>query len=90
MVLQHTLEALPQSLITSTKSTKSFLVDTTTKSMKEANMDKAKIGVGTSITAKVREIDEKIREGERRRTRKELVGLYYLAHISSILVLSQF
>ena len=46
--------------------------------------------MGTSVTVKVGEIDEKIREGKSRRMRKDLVGLYYLAHIASVLILSQF
>ena len=49
-----------------------------------------KIGVGSSVTVKVGEIDEKIREGKGIRMRKELVGLYYLAHIDSVLVLYHF
>ena len=57
---------------------------------KETNQDKAKIGVGASVTVKVGEINENIREGKIRRMRKELVGLCYLAHIASVLVLSQF
>ena len=48
------------------------------------------IGVGISVTVKVREIDEKIREGKIRRMRKEMFVLYYLAHIASVLVLSLF
>ena len=44
----------------------------------------------TSITLKVGEIDKKIREGKSRSMRKDMVGLYYLAHIASYLVLSQF
>ena len=53
-------------------------------------MVKMKIGVGISVSVKVGDIDEHIMEGESRRTRKELVGLYYLAHISSVVVLSRF
>ena len=49
-----------------------------------------KIGVGCSLAVKVGEIDEKIKEGGSRRIRKELVGLYHLAHIYDVLVLSQF
>ena len=56
---------------------------------KEAKRDKTKIGVGTSVTVKVGEIDEKIREVKSRRIRKELVGLY-LTHISSVLIISHF
>ena len=54
--------------------TKSLPVRTITKRRKEEKWDKTKIGVGTSVTVKVGEIDEKIREGESRRMRKELVG----------------
>ena len=46
-----------------------------------------KIGLGTSVTLKVGEIDENIREGKSRRMRKDLVRFYYLAHIASVLVL---
>ena len=38
--------------------------------------------MGNSVTVKVKDIDEKIREGKSRRMRKELFGLYYLAHIA--------
>ena len=72
------------------KPTRSFPVGKTTKSRKEAKRDKTNTRVGTSVTVKVGEIDEKIREGESRRARKELVGLYYLSHIASALVLSHF
>ena len=40
------------------------------------------IRVGNSVTVKFGEINEKIREGKTRSMRKELVGLYYLAHIA--------
>ena len=68
----------------------SFHADTITKRRKEEKQDKTKIGVGTSLTVKVGDIDDKIREGKSRRMRKDMVGLYYLAHIVSVLVLSQF
>ena len=68
----------------------SFHDDTITKRRKEEKQDKTKIGVGTSLTVKVGDIDDKIREGKSRRMRKDMVGLYYLAHIVSVLVLSQF
>ena len=58
--------------------------------MKEENWDKKNIGVVTSVKVKVVEIDENIKDGKIRRMRKDLVGLYYLAHIASILVLSRF
>ena len=57
---------------------------------KEAKRDKTKIRVGTSVTAKVKEIDKKIREGKTRSMSKELISLYYLAHIASVIVLSHF
>ena len=44
--------------------------------------------VGTSVTVKVGEINGKIREGERRRIIKDMVGC--LAHITSVLVVSRF
>ena len=44
--------------------------------------------MGTSVTVKSGEIDEKIRDGKSISIRKELVGLYYLSHIASVLVLS--
>ena len=47
-----------------------------------------KIGVGTSVTVKVGDINEKTREEERIRMRKDMVGC--LAHISSVLVFSHF
>ena len=53
-------------------------------------MYKTKIGVGTYVTVKVRDIDEKIREVNIRSIRKELVGLYYSSHVDSIPVLSSF
>ena len=68
----------------------SFLFDTITKRIKEAKGNKTKIGVGNSVTVKVRDIDEKIREGKIRRMRKELVGFYYLAHIASVLLFYNF
>ena len=83
--LYHNLSSL-----TPPKSTKSFPVETITKRRKEAKRDKTKIGVRTSVTVKIRDIDEKTRDGKTRRMRKELVGLYYLAHIYSVLVLSHF
>ena len=58
------------------------------KRRKEANRDRKKIGVRTSVTVKVGDIDKKIREGESRSMRKELVVLYYLAHIASIIVIT--
>ena len=54
----------------------------------EKKRDKTNIRVGTSVTVKVGDIDEKIRDGKSRRTRKELVGC--LAHITYVLDLSQF
>ena len=57
---------------------------------KEAKQEKTKIGVGASVTVKIVDIDEKIREGEILRMRKELFGLYYLAQISFFLVVSNF
>ena len=60
------------------------------KKRKEAKRDKTKIRVGTSVTVKVGEIDEMIREVKIRSMRKELVGVYYLAHIASVLVLYHF
>ena len=72
------------------KSTEIFPVGTIMKRRKEAKRDKTDIRVGTSIKVKVGEIDEKIREGQSRRMRKELVGLYYLANIDSVLILSHF
>ena len=54
------------------KSTKSFPIGTIKKNRNEENQLK-KIGVGTSITVKVRYIDEKIREVQIRRIRKEMV-----------------
>ena len=48
------------------------------------------IGVGIYVTVKVREINEKIRERKSRRLRKELVGLYYLSQVYSVLILSHF
>ena len=53
-------------------------------------MDKTKIGVETSVIVKVGDINENIRDGKIIRTRKELVGLYYLSHIASAIVLSHF
>ena len=41
---------------------------------KEENWDKTKTGVGTSVTVKVGDIYEKIREGNSISMRKELVG----------------
>ena len=47
-----------------------------------------KIEVGTSVTVKMGDIDEKVREVKSRRMKKELAVLYYLAHISSVILLS--
>ena len=44
----------------------------------------------TSITVKVVDTNEKIMEVKIRRMRKEMVGLYYLAHIASVIVLYRF
>ena len=60
------------------------------KRRKGVKQDKTKIAVGTSVTVKFGDINEKIREGKNRRMRKELFGFYYLAHIAYVLVLSQF
>ena len=46
--------------------------------------------MGTSVTVKVGDINEKIMKGKSRRTRKELVFLYYLAHIDYVLLLYHF
>ena len=62
---------LPQSIITPPpKLTKSFPFGTLTKRRKKAKWDKTKIGVVNSVTMKVGEIDEKIREGKIRRMSK--------------------
>ena len=45
------------------------------KRRKDEKWDRTKIGVGASVTVKVREIDENIREGESGSMSKELVGL---------------
>ena len=45
------------------------------KKRKVLKQDRPKIGVGTSVTVKVRDIDEKIREGKSRSMRNELVVL---------------
>ena len=42
------------------------------------------------MTVKVLEINEKIREVKIRSMRKDLVGLYYLAHIASVLIIYHF
>ena len=89
IVWQNTLESLPQSLITTTpKSTNSFPIGTITKRRKKANLDKTNIGVGTSFTVKVGDINKNIREGGSRRMMKDMVGC--LAHIASVLVLYKF
>ena len=78
---------LPQSLIYPTpKLPRSFLVGTTTKRRKETNHEKTKIGVETSVTVKVGEIDENIGDRKSIRMRKDLVVLYYLEQIASVLV----
>ena len=58
--------------------------------MKEAKWDKTKIWLGGSVTVKVGEINENIREGKSRSIRKDLVVLVYLSRIASVLVLSRF
>ena len=55
-------------------SNKSFHVRTIMNMRKETDQENTKIGVGNSLTMKVRETDEKSREGKIRMTRKELVG----------------
>ena len=88
IILSHLILQL---FITSTTQFKKlFPVEKITKRRKEANQDREKIGVGTSVTVKVGEIDEKIMEAESRSMRKELAGLYYLSHISFVLMLSHF
>ena len=49
--------------LTPPNSNNRFPVGKIMKRRKEAKRDKTKIGVGTSVTVKVGEIDEKIREG---------------------------
>ena len=44
------------------------------KEMKETKRRNTKVDVGTLVTAKVREMEEKTRDGRSRRTRKEAVG----------------
>ena len=73
-----------------TKSTKSFFVVKNTKRRKEENWYKKKVRVGNSATVKVRDINEKIREGKIRNMMKEMVVLYYLSHIASVLILFLF
>ena len=70
------------------KSTRRLPIGTITKRRKKVKKDKTKIGVGTSVTVKIGEIDEKIGEVESIRMRKYLVG--YLAQIYSFLLLSNF
>ena len=48
------------------------------------------MGVGNSVTVKVGDINDNIREEKSIRMRKDLVGLYYLAHVAFVLVLYQF
>ena len=72
------------------KSINSFHVGKITKSRKEAKRDRTNIRMGDSITVKVGDIDAKIREGEIRRTRKDMVSLHCLLHIASALLLSHF
>ena len=61
---------LPQSLITPPKLTESFPFGTLTKRRKKAKRYKTKIRVGNSVTMKVGEIYEKIRDGKSRRMSK--------------------
>ena len=61
---------------------------TIAKKKNKAKRDKTKIGVGTPVIVKVGEIDEKIREGKRRRMRKYMVDC--LSHIASVLLFSHF
>ena len=56
------------------KSTMHSPVVTIMKEMKEAKRSKNMIVVGFVVTAKVREMEEKTREGRSRRARKEMVG----------------
>ena len=56
---------------------------------KKVNWERNEIGVGDSVEVNVVDIDENIREGKSRRMSKDLVGLYYLAHIPFVLVLSR-
>ena len=82
---------LPQSLITLTPKVNQELH--CWKNYKDEEGGKAgkdKYWVETSVTVKVREIDEKIREGKNRRIRTEMVLLYDLEHIASVLFLSHF
>ena len=44
------------------------------KGMKEANWSNTKIGVGSVVTERVREMEENTKEGRLRSTRKEVVG----------------
>ena len=44
------------------------------KDINEANQRKMKIRMGSDVTVKVRDMEEKNREGSIRRTRKEVVG----------------
>ena len=58
------------------------------KKRNQEKRDKTKIRVGTSVTVKDGDINEKIKEGKGRRMRKDMFGC--LAHIASVLVLSHF
>ena len=44
------------------------------KDINEANQRKMKIRMGSDVTVKVRDMEEKNRQGRSRRTRKEVVG----------------
>ena len=49
-------------------------VVTIAEGMKEEKRIKTKVGVGSVVKAKVGNMEEKIREGRSRRTRRNLVG----------------
>ena len=81
-VWRNNLESLPQFIINPTPKVKQELPCWKNYEEEEGvKRDKKNIGVGTSVTVKVGEINENIREGKTIRMRKELFVLYYLAHI---------
>ena len=61
-------------LIDPPKSTTILHVVTSMKYMKEAKQSNMKIRVGSTVTAKIEEMEEKTREGRIRMTRKEVKG----------------
>ena len=68
-----------------------FPLGTNKKKKNEVKRDKTKIRVGDFVTVKIRDIDEKIKEGKIRRMRKDQASALQLhcnSHLFAVVILS--